>query len=398
MTDDGPPWPPIDGAAGDTTAAGPPLPAGDDLDLCVEDACRIAFGGYVGRGYDDSDLDFSAVPPPQAAWRPAIARCSASSTPAHPPMAAAPPATLAPSLARVTTEVEEFDVALHDGRTLRGYDTGSNADDQLTVVWHHGTPNVGTPPTPLFAAAARHRIRWLAYDRPGYGGSTPHPGRTVGDAAADTAAVADARGADRIALLGHSGGGSHALACAARLPAGRVRAVASIAGLAPPGAAGLDWFAGMSTSGEAGLRAAAAGRRTKECYEEATTEGDPGFTPGDWAALAGPWSWFGPVVTAALAHGRGPLIDDDLAYVTPWGCDPADIPPQVPVLLVHGGADRLVPAAHGEWLARRVPHAELWLRPHDGHIEALAGAGEQVLAWLADPAAGNQARPGSRDT
>src|SRR4029453_6975092 len=107
---------------------------------------------------------------------------------------------------------------------------------QLTVVWHHGTPNVGTPPTPLFAAAARHRIRWLAYDpprhggspppprpprppsrappppplsrapaphrirwlaydRPGYGGSPPHPGRTVGDAAAHTAPRADAPGA-----------------------------------------------------------------------------------------------------------------------------------------------------------------------------------------------------------
>lgn len=94
------------------------------------------------------------------------------------------------------------------------------------------------------------------------------------------------------------------------------------------------------------------------------------------------------MVAAALAGGPGPQIDDDLAYVAPWGCDPAAI--TTPVLLVHGGADRLVPAAHGRWLARRCPGAELWLRPGDGHISVLAAEGEAVLAWLAGRAAGSR--------
>jgi pimeloyl-ACP methyl ester carboxylesterase len=284
------------------------------------------------------------------------------------------------------TEVEEFDVPLPDGRTLHGYDSGApSGGERVAVVWHHGTPNVGAPPAPLFQAAARLGVRWLAYDRPGYGGSTPAPGRTVGDAAADTAAVAGARGVDGFALLGHSGGGSHALACAAALPPGRVAAVASVAGLAPFGAGGLDWFAGMAPSGEGSLRAAAAGRAAKERFEATAADGDPGFTPGDLAALGGAWSWFGPVVMAALAAGRGPLIDDDLAYVAPWGTDPAAI--AVPALLVHGAADRMVPAAHSEWLAGRVPGAELWLRAGEGHISVLAGEGEAVLAWLVERAA-----------
>jgi pimeloyl-ACP methyl ester carboxylesterase len=72
--------------------------------------------------------------------------------------------------------VAETDLKLSDGRTLHVYETGANdADDRLTVFWHHGTPNVGVPPAPLFAAADELGMRWVSYDRPGYGGSTPHP-------------------------------------------------------------------------------------------------------------------------------------------------------------------------------------------------------------------------------
>ena len=129
-------------------------------------------------------------------------------------------------------------------------------------MWHHGTPGTGAPPEPLFAAADARGIRWVSYDRPGYGGSTPHPGRDVVSAAADVAGVADALGIDRFAVMGVSGGGPHALACAAALP-GRVLAAVSMAGLALFGAEGLDWFAGMIPSGAAELRAATAGRAAR---------------------------------------------------------------------------------------------------------------------------------------
>src|SRR5918912_2148248 len=166
--------------------------------------------------------------------------------------------------------VTETDLELADGRTLHAYDTGADgAAGRLAVFWHHGTPNIGAPPEPLFEAADRLGIRWVSYDRPGYGGSTPSPSRDVASAAADVAAVADALGIERFAVMGHSGGGPHALACGALLPE-RVLAVVSVAGLAPFGADGLDWFAGMTPSGAAELRAAAEGRAALEEYLQST--------------------------------------------------------------------------------------------------------------------------------
>jgi len=276
--------------------------------------------------------------------------------------------------------VTETDLELSDGRTLHLYDTAADdAAGRLPVFWHHGTPNIGAPPAPLFPVAARLGLRWLGYDRPGYGGSTPRPGRDVASAAADVAAVADALGLDRFAVVGHSGGGPHALACAALLP-DRVLAVVGIAGLAPVTADGLDWFAGMAAAGVASLRAAAAGRTAKERYEAAAPPFDPEiFTPADHAALAGPWSWLGEVVGPALAAGPAGLIDDDLAYVAPWGFDPAQI--AAPTLILHGGQDRVVPLSHGRWLADRCPPAEPRLSPDDGHISILDAA-PAALAWL----------------
>ena len=275
--------------------------------------------------------------------------------------------------------ITEFDVDAGDGRRLHAYDTGTGT---LPVFWHHGTPNIGTPPAPLFPAAERLGIRWLSHDRPGYGGSTPRPDRDIASAAGDVARVADALGIERFAVVGHSGGGPHALACAALLP-DRVLAVVSAAGLAPYPADGLDWYAGMSPAGEASLRAAAAGPAEKERFEESNTEEDPGFAPADWAALEGPWSWFGSVVGPALAGGPSGLIADDLAYVNPWGFDPVQV--TAPVLLLHGERDRVVPASHGRWLAAHLPSADLWLSPDDGHISVLRSAGP-ALDWLAERA------------
>jgi pimeloyl-ACP methyl ester carboxylesterase len=283
--------------------------------------------------------------------------------------------------------VTETDLELGDGRRLHVYDTGSgDGDGRLAVFWHHGTPNLGAPPAPLFPAATRLGIRWVSYDRPGYGGSTPCPGRNLASAAADVASIADALGIDQFAAMGHSGGGSHALACAALL-ADRVLGVVSVAGLAPFAAKGLDWFAGMADSGVASLRAAAEGRSAKERYEASAVEYDPEFTPADHAALAGPWSWLGTVVGPAVQAGPGGLIDDDLAYVAPWGVDPAQV--IAPVLLLHGRQDRVVPSSHSSWLARRCPEAELRLRPDDGHISVL-NSSPAALHWLEDHAGQDQ--------
>ena len=76
--------------------------------------------------------------------------------------------------------VTEADLELNDGRTLHYYDTREGAaDERVAVFWFHGTPNIGSPPEPLFAAADQNGLRWVSYDRPAYGGSSPDPGRSI---------------------------------------------------------------------------------------------------------------------------------------------------------------------------------------------------------------------------
>lgn len=278
----------------------------------------------------------------------------------------------------------EFDLELNDGRTVHAYDSGApSAGSSLCVLWHHGTPQTGLLPDPLLDLAERCGIRWLSYDRPGYGGSSAQPGRSVAAAAGDVQRIVDELGVDRFAVMGASGGGPHALACAAALP-NRVIGVVSVAGLAPYPAGGLDWFAGMAAGGAAELHASVSGRAELQQVLE-TAEFDPdSFIPADYAALNDAWSSVGKAAGLATAAGTpAGMVDDDLAYVAPWGFDVAQV--TAPTLLLHGESDRVVPSSHGRWLAQHCPPAELWLRPDDGHISVLSGSAD-AIAWLAEQA------------
>jgi pimeloyl-ACP methyl ester carboxylesterase len=284
--------------------------------------------------------------------------------------------------------VTETDLTLADGRSLHVYDTHPGADGRLAVFWHHGTPNTGAPPEPLFAAADELGLRWVSYDRPSYGTSAPQPGRNVAAAAATVAEVANRLGIGPFAVMGHSGGGPHALACGALLPS-RVLAVVSGSGMAPFGAAGLDWFAGMRAGGQGELRAALAGRAELARFL-AEEEFDPEmFTPADLEALSGEWAWLGQIAGQAAAAGPAGQIDDNLAYVAPWGFTPEQI--SVPVLLLHGDQDRMVPSTHARWLAGVIRHPQLWLVPGEGHVSVLR-SGADALRWLREQAdaGGNQ--------
>jgi pimeloyl-ACP methyl ester carboxylesterase len=264
------------------------------------------------------------------------------------------------------------------GRTLHIYDTDPEKDGRLPVVWHHGTPNVGAPPEPLFAAADRLRLRWVSFDRPGYGSSTIAQGRTISFVASDVAKVADALGIDEFAVAGYSGGGSYALGCAAVLGT-RVRGVLSLAGIAPYGADGLDWFAGMVPSGVAALGTAAAGREVRAALGASGFAYDTQFTAADLAFFEGPWGWLRKVGGPALDAGPYGQIDDDVSYTLPWGCDPGAI--RAPVLLLHGTEDRIIPASHGSWLASRCRSAVLRLCEGDSHFTIVSHA-ESGLEWL----------------
>jgi pimeloyl-ACP methyl ester carboxylesterase len=274
-----------------------------------------------------------------------------------------------------------IDVPGPDGRTLVAFD-GGLIDPVLTVVWHTGSPATGALLPPVREAAEARRIRLVSYARPSYGGSTPSPGRDVAAAAADVAAVAEALGLERFATVGYSGGGPHALACAALLPE-RVTAVATLAGVAPYRPEEFDWFGGMRAPG--GLRSALeGGRAARAAYAETSAFDPEQFVDTDWAALDGDWGAVGAdAQTAEQQHGPDGLIDDDCAFVRPWGFEPEDV--RVPALVVQGARDRVIPRAHGEHLAQRIPGAELLLLPDAGHV-AVLDAVPVVLDRLIDRA------------
>jgi pimeloyl-ACP methyl ester carboxylesterase len=277
-----------------------------------------------------------------------------------------------------------------DGRRLRVREDGDPRGRPVLV--HHGTPSAGLLYPAHVEDAAAKGIRLVAYARPGYDDSTPHPGRRVADGAADAAAVADALGFDRFATWGISGGGPHVLACAALLPE-RVVAAAALASVAPYGADGLDWSAGMGEDNVAEFKAARAGIRPLTEFLESVapqllaaepehildalaslvSEVDRAFLTGEYAAF------IRDSLHAGLARGIPGWRDDDLAFVEPWGFEFEQI--RVPVLLRQGAQDLMVPFAHGEWLAGRIPDVEAQLSESDGHL-TLEAAVPDVHAWL----------------
>ncbi|HVB07012.1 MAG TPA: alpha/beta hydrolase, partial [Acidimicrobiales bacterium] len=268
------------------------------------------------------------------------------------------------------------ELALPDGRQLEYRVSGPTAG--LPLVFHHGTPGGAPPYRALEAAAHARGLRFVTPARPGYGASTPLPGRAVVDVVADTAALLEALGATRCLVAGWSGGGPHAFACAARLPG--TAAALVIGGVAPHAAAGLDWLAGMgednltefgaALEGEAPLRALldrwgwALGQITPEGIVAALSSLLP---PADRRVLAGAFSEdLAAGFHEGLRNGIEGWLEDDLAFVKPWGFETDEL--AVPVSLWHGESDLMVPLAHGRWLAETVPGAAAHLVPDAGHL------------------------------
>jgi pimeloyl-ACP methyl ester carboxylesterase len=266
----------------------------------------------------------------------------------------------------------------------------SGPDDAIPLITHHGTPGAAVPYAPAVAAAAERGLRHVTYSRPGYGGSARDEARAVASCAADVATILDALGAERCYTYGESGGGPHALACAALLGE-RVIKATSIAGIAPWGAEGLDWLAGMGEENVAEFTAAQAGPEPLRAFLEQARSalssldgeqvaGSLGDLIGeaDRAALTGAFAdHLAVTITAALAGGTDGWFDDDLAFFEPWGFDLASI--TVPVTVWQGADDRMVPFAHGEWLAAHVPGARAALRRGEGHLSISETARGEIL-------------------
>jgi len=255
-----------------------------------------------------------------------------------------------------------------DGRTLTFAERGDLSGSPVIIL--HGTPGCRLNRHPNEELVRSTGARMISYDRPGYGGSDRHPGRTVADAASDVAAVADHLGLERFAVSGASGGGPHALAVAALL-GDRVIKIACVMGLAPFEALGAGWFTGMDPENVTefgwaleGEQRLAAELELQDTDQRQRVAVDPATMlehfdlPGsdkqvlgrqDFAAM---WR---EVTIEQTRNGVWGWVDDDLAFVSAWGFDPATI--AVPTLVWYGTGDVMVPPRHGEWIASTVPGA-----------------------------------------
>jgi pimeloyl-ACP methyl ester carboxylesterase len=270
-----------------------------------------------------------------------------------------------------------LELPLSDGRSLDVFVAGPK--DGTPLLFHPGTPCAGLPFTPFVETLAERGLRYVSFSRPGYGSSTRRPGRDVVDVVDDTKAVLDAIGADRAYVLGWSGGGPHALACAARMPE-HVIAAATIGGVAPYAAEGLDWAAGMGAENIEEFGAAATGADELESFIERDAALWRSVTPDqvaaafrdliddvDRGALTGDFAeWSADVFHEALRIGYWGWFDDDVAFTRPWGFALDEI--RVPVFIWQGAHDRMVPFAHGEWLASHIPGAQARLFAEHGHL------------------------------
>ncbi len=282
-------------------------------------------------------------------------------------------------------------VRTSDGRVLNVGEGGDRRGKPVFAL--HGTPGAMILYAPHIDDASKRGIRLISYDRPGYGGSAPHPGRKVADAAKDVAAIADSLGLERFAVWGVSGGGPHALACAALL-SDRVVAAASLASPAPYPSAGLDWLHGQGEENVAEFRASMEGPEQLGLYlgpqraqllkakpEEIAQVMKSLIPPVDEAALSGGLGRF--LVSnmgEGLRAGYEGWREDDLAFVSDWGFRLSDI--AVPLLLWQGKHDKMVPYAHGEWLARHIGGVEAHLSSEDGHLTLFERRVPETHAWL----------------
>jgi pimeloyl-ACP methyl ester carboxylesterase len=279
-------------------------------------------------------------------------------------------------------------VQAHDGRLLEVLVSGP--PDGTVLVFHTGTP-CGLVPLPDTLDPAPLGVRTVLYARPGYGRSTPQPGRTVADTARDTAAILDALEAATFLNLGLSGGGPHALACDALL-ADRCLATAVIAGTAPYAEAEDSsqvraWYEAdednqLAFAGDIqGFRTAVDGFvdqlanvKAENVAANASTAADRQFFSEGYA------EWVASFVSAAGVSGSYGAADDYLASFREWGFPLASIRQ---VTIWQGTEDDHVPPYHAEWLRDHLPRAELRTVANEGHNSIVRHLPEIIKTLIA---------------
>lgn len=269
--------------------------------------------------------------------------------------------------------------------------------DGFPVVLMHGMPGSRLGPRPRGIALHRHGVRLVCYDRPGYGKSERREGRDVADAARDVEAIANHLNLPPFAIVGRSGGGPHALACAADPDLrSRITSVAVLVSFAPSDKPELDWYAGMNADNVRGFgreapdtaaieaeirgRAAIAAQNPHLLMQHLQGQ----MTDMDRRVV----SQFGlrrTIVDAyreALRNGPFGWVDDVLALGRSWKFELDSIDTDLTqVQIWHGEHDTFAPVGHAEWLAGAIRGAQFKLRRGAAHFDAMEEL-PQVLAGL----------------
>lgn len=279
------------------------------------------------------------------------------------------------------------------GRRRLGYAEYGDPSGPV-VLWFHGTPG-GRRQFPLLGrrAAENLGLRVVVVERPGSGLSDPHAYDAVVDWAADVAEVADTLGAERFGVIGLSGGGPYALACAATPTlADRVTAVAVVGGVTPSvgpdaTATGPIDLARRAAPVLSGLRRPLAtlvaggllpivplGHFAYRAFSGVMPEADQRvFADDEIQAM-----FLDDL--ARTARGRfQALVDDARLFGRDWGFRLADV--KVSVRWWHGDADPIVSFDAAKAAAARLPDAELVLRPGESHLGGFATV-DEILGFI----------------
>jgi len=275
---------------------------------------------------------------------------------------------------------------LPDGRFIEVLENAVDSDQAL--VLHHGTPSDATLWTHWLEACKKRGIRALAASRPGYSESGRQRSRRVVDVNDDTAHLLEERGIHEFVALGWSGGGPHAIANG--LERG-CRGVITLAGVAAYGQKDLDFLSGMGPENHEEFGAAALGEAAITTWMDVNAPGLRQITgphlrdafgglvgPVDRAVLQGQFADdLAATMRHALANGYHGWMDDDLAFVQPWGFALESI--RCAVEIWQGDEDLMVPSAHSQWLADKISGGRLNFVEGHGHVSLVQDYRESIL-------------------
>jgi pimeloyl-ACP methyl ester carboxylesterase len=275
---------------------------------------------------------------------------------------------------------------LTDGRFLEYFDNGIASTS--AIVLHHGTPGHGHTWATWLELAAARGIRALSYSRAGYGISDRNESRTVAANNADIRELLDSFGIREFISIGWSGGGPHALATTTLTGS---KGAITLAGVGAYGVDDLDFLAGMGEENEIEFGEAVKGEAHISAWMDANAGAFKNVTgdqireafggligDADKAVLQGNYAEESATsMRKGLAVSFDGWIDDDIAFIQPWGFDLAAI--SVPVLIWQGDDDFMVPHAHSYWLEKHIPGAKLNFVPGHGHISLLVKYSSEIL-------------------